>query len=343
MNKGAGCGEYLFVTLHLEDGQTLLFVLDTGTDINVLDESLDSQLGRSIWEWKPANGVGIGPAKLRRAPKLLLGETELQTGGWIWTTDLKQMSNVVHRPSKTGRPVMGILGMPCLKHYCLQLDFDAGMLRFLDSQSASKQNWGTAFPLRKRFGGLFAIDDNLSGQKGPGSVVDTGCNGDGFLTVDSFRRWTNGMKPGVATQGVFGGSTYPDIYLVQDDRFHFNDIGLTFLDRHLVTLDFPNQRMYLKRTSNGRWMSREVESAIQFLIAFKRTGRLPGWAKDEKGQILPEEPADGLFTMIKQGDPMLYHYTVVQDTSNGIWRLQNAWRTEADGRHTNNLPLPSQP
>ncbi len=44
----AGRGDYLFVTLHLKDGHKLLFAVDTGAPITVLDRSLSPKLGTAV-------------------------------------------------------------------------------------------------------------------------------------------------------------------------------------------------------------------------------------------------------------------------------------------------------
>ena len=51
------------------------------------------------------------------------------------------------------------------------------------------------------------------------------------------------------SSAVFSGENYPDMYITgnNDD----NTIGLRFLARHLVTLNFPKRTMYLKRVSAG--------------------------------------------------------------------------------------------
>src|SRR5690606_11672800 len=41
----------------------------------------------------------------------------------------------------------GILGMDCLQHYCIQLDFDRHTIRFLGSDDSDDGTWGEAFPL----------------------------------------------------------------------------------------------------------------------------------------------------------------------------------------------------
>ena len=45
------------------------------------------------------------------------------------------------------RPIMGLVGIDVLEHYCIQLDFAAGKMRFLDDKKADKQKWGKPFPI----------------------------------------------------------------------------------------------------------------------------------------------------------------------------------------------------
>jgi hypothetical protein len=57
---------------------------------------------------------------------------------------------------------------------------------------------------------------------------------------------------------VFADETYSNLTfdrapeMVGKNRtYHINAIGLPFLARHLVTLNFPRKTMYLKRTEVG--------------------------------------------------------------------------------------------
>jgi hypothetical protein len=123
-NKGAGSGglwgNLLFVTLRLESGEELLFNVDTGAPVTVLDKSLEPRLGKRLSErqlhyaWQDRTGGAY------RAPKLYIGNTRLQTGDRVWTDDLSDTHHPTNTPS---RPVLGILGMNCLRHYAIQLDF----------------------------------------------------------------------------------------------------------------------------------------------------------------------------------------------------------------------------
>src|SRR5208282_4204666 len=100
------------------------------------------------------------------------------------TFDFKQLA------THEGPPIMGILGMDVLHHYCIQLDFAAGKIRFLNDERANKENWGKPYPLTDLGDGCFLINENLVGAKGPGSLIDTGyITSDGWLTPELFQQW----------------------------------------------------------------------------------------------------------------------------------------------------------
>jgi hypothetical protein len=48
MNKDAGRGNWLIVTLRLDSGQELPFVVDTGCPKTILDKSLEPELGKQL-------------------------------------------------------------------------------------------------------------------------------------------------------------------------------------------------------------------------------------------------------------------------------------------------------
>jgi hypothetical protein len=240
--------------------------------------------------------------------------------------------------------------MDVLEHYCIQLDFAARKLRFLDGDHADRHNWGKAFPIvaLEARDALPAVGENLFGAHDAHSLIDTGANGDGWLRPEYFRQWTNGAAAGTngearCPDGMFGGERYPYVSL-EEKPFSLDAIGLHFLARHLVTLDFPRHTLYLKRTSIGPLAVAATATAGTFLKDLQSKGRLPGWSKEEQFQ-----PVGGKFHLAansttfevrKQGDPSTYHYTVIRAAKNGSWKLQRAWRTDPDGRTIEEFPGP---
>src|SRR5205823_8113081 len=123
-NRGAGRGDYLFITLHLRDGEGLLFAVDTGAPVTTFDSSLIAKLGKPRGNIEASSswyGVKVG-MDVVRAPALYLGNTRLLTGDVSFASDLSWVW--------PGRRVMGILGLDCLQHYCVQSDFGAVKLVF---------------------------------------------------------------------------------------------------------------------------------------------------------------------------------------------------------------------
>jgi hypothetical protein len=360
MDKDAGRGNWLFVTLRLESGEELPFFFDTGASDTCFDKSMEPLLGErlgtaSSWHFGAKNDAGI-----YAAPDLYLGGSLLQmTGTNVATIDLAASIE-----SYVGHPVAGVLGMDVLEHYCIQLDFQANKIRFLDSSQADKQNWGKSYALTNRDDAYPVLSANLVGGFAPGSLIDTGCNNDGWLGPGLFQQWTNLASPPVEGQarepdGLFDGEKYSELELQrldedaassEDSHMKVNGIGLRFLARHLVTIDFPNRTLYLKRTSVGplslpiKQMKAQGKSVYRFLANLKKRDRLPGWSTTDK---LPRHAmfdyhtlSSGTLKFQKQGDSSFYFYWVTRPSAASSWELKKAWRKDANGRTLAEYPVP---
>jgi len=141
MNPDAGRGNWLLITLQLQNGQDLPLVVDTGTPATLLDNSLEPELGKPLGNTDFSSFLGKRDSGIYRAPQLYLGGALLPELPFICTSDLKEL------PFLSGHPAKGILGMDLLRHYCVQLDFEAGMIRFLNSNELDVATLGKAFPL----------------------------------------------------------------------------------------------------------------------------------------------------------------------------------------------------
>ena len=254
-------GETIALNISLSDGQPIPVLLDTGADGILLDQSIEPQLGS---RWATGNGYfpayGATTDAVYKAPKLYLNGTRLETGEWVNTTDFSKLPFASRR-------VRGLLGMQCLRHYCLQLDFQAGKLRFLDSKTLDPAKLGRAFPITvpTHIPRVY-VKDNFAGVEGEQSIVDTGDSWDGALLPKNLRTAVANRDAAVmdtrqAGKGaafadayfpkvVFGGETYRDLKIHESTAA--NMIGLRFLSRHLVTFDFPHNVMYLKRVDRGK-------------------------------------------------------------------------------------------
>lgn len=257
LNKGAGLTDLIYLTLLLEGGEELLFVLDTGLGNTILDESLGPKLGNPIG-MTSIKDVLVGkekPAAMFRAVPLFIGKTPLRTSDRVVTQDFSLFREIL------GRPIMGFLGVDCLMHYCIQLDFDSGKLRFLDPNRPADTDLGKAIPLTMTADGRCTVRENLLGLEGIDSIVDTGFTETGslehrlfgeatkdgkVLTVAAGTVSASGLNAGLAgrfPECRFGGETYRNLILNDSQT---TTIGLRFIARHLVTFDFPRSRMHLK-------------------------------------------------------------------------------------------------
>lgn len=357
MNQDAGRGNWIFVPVRLQDGEILPFVLDTGAFSTLFDKSLEPGLGRRL-DSGTLRVFGV-PRHMNQyeAPTLFLGNVPLMmTGPYIFTDDMKSLADYA------GRPIMGMIGMDVLAHYCVQFDFAANQVRFIDDRHADTHAWGKPFPLTDVGDGCFAISQNLAGLPGPGTLIDAGCTYDGWLVPDLFSQWTNQAAPPIKNDARFpdatlGGTVYtnvnldglqPRLFSSGDPHLRLNGIGLSFLSRNLVTLDFPQKTMYIKPVSVGPFVDRamrktataEARSAVRFLEGLAKQGQLPGWSKTD-------EPAHTentiqfhfsyphivtLDDLRKKGDPSIYHYRVSRKSRTDPWTVVKAWRTDPDGR-----------
>lgn len=252
INRDAGRGNLLIVTVTLESGEQLPFIVDTGAGRSLIDRSLESKLGQPIGTALCQSWGRVYTNNVYQAPKLLLGGVPLEiTDSAIIAFDCQKDSPVasVHN--------MGVLGMDVWEHYCVQLDFPAGKMRFLDARQSNKTNWGRAFPIvpLNDQDPRPAVAGNLLGQLEPHTLIDSGCNYDGWLRAKPYEQWTNravAPAPGEARtpNGLFHGQKYPLVFIERQD-VEADGIGLRFLARHLVTLDFPEHTLYLRRQSSG--------------------------------------------------------------------------------------------
>lgn len=180
INSDAGRGGLLMVKIQLEDGEDLPFVLDTGAQVTLLDESLESRLGKRLGTRVFHHFSDKFHSHVYAAPRLTLNGTCLLTGRKVYTGDFKTLSSLWRQPT------MGILGMDCLRHYCLQLDFADMKLRFLNTDRLDAANLGERYPLHFSFPmcSPFVHERGLAGEREEDVLVDTGYSADGASKAD---------------------------------------------------------------------------------------------------------------------------------------------------------------
>jgi hypothetical protein len=260
LNKKAGRGGWLILNIRIENGQELPFVVDTGSPITLLDPSLDTNLGKCLLLTTGGSPAG-GKQKsgIYAAPKLFLGGVQLKTDTYVATYNLGK--------------VKGLIGMDCLRHYCIQVDCQAGKLRFLEPAQVHPAELGKGFPLifssaGQHFPQMFTTAGQnqsvamihhagLLGGDSINLLIDTGDNVDGGVMKGTLKghywgRFIHSLikkMPVPLKDCVWDGKTYTKLQVVPNTPV--NRLGMRFLARHLITFDFPNQTFYIKQISSN--------------------------------------------------------------------------------------------
>jgi len=257
-------------------GQEYPFALDTAGMKTLFDDSFKDKLGkRFLWPLKGRGAEGkIFKIEWYRRYDCYLGPLDLDDNGTIKVIDLDKLV-----PGKN-RKFQGIIGLDFLKKYIVQIDFDNGkvkffkgrkefdILSFLKPKENKHPEWGEPIPMKAKFlTGLRYVKGNLFDNMNIEFLVDTG-----WLSCDSLKsrifdkiysQQNSNEKSGDVKSSSTGLSSYNIINQIENfsvGSLEYNNhifrrsnesvLGLAFLQRHLVTLDFPNNIMYLKKGNN---------------------------------------------------------------------------------------------
>lgn len=170
-------------------------------------------------------------------------------------------------------------------------------------------------------------------------LIDTGWNSDGQVENDT--NSGNDPESTLLPECTWDGGSYSNVF-VQASK-DANRLGLAFLARHLVTLNFPKHIMYLKQTSSGPLGDEGIYAAMLFLMDLKQNGQVHAWSKNDRGTIILEAhdyPGTFDFRVWKPGDSSIHHYEVVRASVEGPWKLRKAWRTDQNGKTLEEYPVP---
>jgi len=248
-------GDALLLPVRIGD-KDYAFLLDTGATSSVFDTSLP--LGAPIETGEFAAPSGAGRVTFFRAPKASLGKLAFRDGQKVGGIDLAKIRQI------GGHPIYGMIGMDFLTDHVVHLDFDRGLVRFLE---AVPEAAGPALPLIFREEKLPCVAVETLGLN-LDMMVDTG-----FVCLDS--GWVDRSLFELAVQlqklKVVGSTLSSDLSAtvakriakashlragqMKLDHACFSEaegsvLTLGFLSRFNVTFDFPNKTMYLAKNKN---------------------------------------------------------------------------------------------
>ena len=243
-------------------GQTLYFVLDTGTSVSALDVSFREKLGSPMSE--VVNGVSAALEKkliLYKCPDFSVGDTRANLKQ-ITSVDLSTVRKV------SGERCDGILAMDFLTNNVISLNFDSRILKIATEVSGATKRESVALPLTQVSNKQVTIDAMVNLIIPLKLVIDTGESWAMALNQDDWKAVfpAGARKDGASTKSAMLGVGTVSVPIARIDSLEigpnryagvlcsFNamresrsHVGLAFLRRHFVTLNFPNRTLYLAR------------------------------------------------------------------------------------------------
>jgi hypothetical protein len=265
------------------DEKEYLFELDTGSSRTVFDISFKDQLGKSKRTDK-ANVLGKQiDVEVFDAPEAFLGPFNLKDCGEISASNLKPIALAIEKDIR-GLIGMDLLGKYAVqidfdkgKVLFFESHPEGGILSFLRPKKNRHPEWGQKLPIecvKGKRAKVPSVQGTIEGIK-VGFVIDTGyndlfANSAGVLESPIFNKIrskiefeaevtsaeskaesdqsTFDVSPGekYALVGKFslGSLEYQDVIFWSSEN---SRLGLRLLSRHLVTFDFPNNNIYLKK------------------------------------------------------------------------------------------------
>jgi hypothetical protein len=247
-------GDSLLLPVTL-NGKKYQFLVDTGATLNCFDRSLP--LGEPRTTSRIETAAGVVARTLFNPPDASVGDLRLRSENPVFGVDLKAMREV------GGDSIYGALGMDFLRKHVVQIDFDAGKLSFL--QSAGPE---CGEPIRMPLADLErpCVWVDIAGELPKLLIIDTGHAGlSGCLDQELFESLLAKKRlkvVGNTLSETFAGKVEGRIGQVagialgdlQHGNLVFEEssnrkswLGLDYLSRFVVTLDFPKSLLYLRK------------------------------------------------------------------------------------------------
>jgi predicted aspartyl protease len=255
-------------------GKEYSFVLDTGSSVTIFDVSLRHLLGSVKGKAILETAKDPMYVQLFDAPEAFLGPLNLQECREVTCIDHKVFGFIL------GREISGTIGMDFLKKYMIQIDFDRGRFLFIQPTGSSDRDWGEELRITYDLLGRPKITGTIFNTIKVDFVIDTGLNSTGVLNTKIFREISKNrvMKTSeILTQtasGTIREMNFRTDYLsfgpLKYEGLIFNSadgslLGLEFLARHIVTFDFPNNRVYFKQGRNFKKADEADMSGLHLL------------------------------------------------------------------------------
>ena len=253
------------------NGEPHQFLLDTGCTTTLVDSTLAKDLRPLSTRTFQTEGKEI-QVPTYSAPRLTVKD---------FTCEITNVGSIDMSPFReaVGKNFQGIVGMDALRSILLHIDFDNGLVIFCDPKS-DQQPPGKQTPL--------LLDDSLNPKillrpRGVDAAVfqiDTGMNGTGDFSkelTDALRHAGEMAPTGITNQTLRGdasvgtetlerckeidvaGHLHTSLIFSQGAK---NVLGVGFLRRHRVTLDFVDGQAYFEPAEIHKYRDRSDYDGI---------------------------------------------------------------------------------
>ena len=231
------------------------FLFCTGLVTTVIDQKLRDELDLPVTE--PRNNAS-SKGKKRYNLTARLGNNELNFPDGVEASDYSSMREGLDLDFH------GEIGMDVLRSQIVQVDFDAGIVRFLPAVPAGS---GEAIKITQPEYAVPILQLVVAGEKPQRFFVSTARAGNSLDIDNKFlaeleakdKVTVLAKEEGVARSGTRSFRTVR-LEAIQIGSFRHegviansgegNSVGLSYLSRFLVTFDFPHGKMFLKRGAN---------------------------------------------------------------------------------------------
>jgi TPR repeat protein len=282
-NLTASLGDELQIPVRIL-GETKHLILDTGSDSTCLDRAFAPRLGKPLASTPVTTLLDTETnSPVYRCPELYVGDSEIAP---LWTAcgDFELIRIVCSDPCD------GVLGMNWLQNYIFIFDSDKNAFSVSQSVSHDATENTLVNPVKMATAGTFTFRINgiANGNVPISFEIDTGDSGSISLDLENWERVfpsepTNVHSAPVAGVGPrleqekmtrlaklqVGTNFYTNLIVLCAPGLP-SRLGASFVRRHVLTVDYPNQVLYLKP---GKAFAKPEDTDMSGLSLVRKDGK----------------------------------------------------------------------